>query len=83
MAAPRKYSVELKERATRMAVEARRDPATRPSLEAADSLAVIGVMPLVKTLALDLTTLDDKPSEECGIFGVYSTGEDAARLPRK
>ena len=30
MAAPRKYSVELKERATRMAVEARRDPATRP-----------------------------------------------------
>ena len=29
---------------------------------------------------LDLTTLDDKPSEECGIFGVYSTGEDAARL---
>ncbi len=31
MAAPRKYnSVELKERATRMAVEARKDPATRP-----------------------------------------------------
>ena len=30
MAAPRKYSVELKQRATRMAVEARRDPATRP-----------------------------------------------------
>ncbi|WP_226438612.1 IS3 family transposase, partial [Rhodococcus yananensis] len=29
MAAPRKYSVELKERATRMAVEARQDPATR------------------------------------------------------
>ncbi|AFA73586.1 transposase IS3/IS911 family protein [Gordonia polyisoprenivorans VH2] len=26
MAAPRKYSEELKERATRMAVEARRDP---------------------------------------------------------
>jgi len=29
MAAPRKYSEELKERATRMAVEARRDPAGR------------------------------------------------------
>lgn len=29
MAAPRKYSVELKDRATRMAVEARRDPVTR------------------------------------------------------
>lgn len=29
MAAPRKYSVELKERATRMAVEARQDPETR------------------------------------------------------
>ncbi len=28
MAAPRKYSLELKERATRMAVEARLDPAT-------------------------------------------------------
>ena len=29
MAAPRKYSEELKERATRMAVEARKDPASR------------------------------------------------------
>lgn len=29
LAAPRKYSEELKERATRMAVEARRDPASR------------------------------------------------------
>lgn len=29
MAAPRKYSDELRERATRMAVEARQDPATR------------------------------------------------------
>lgn len=28
MAAPRKYSVELQQRATRMAVEARRDPAS-------------------------------------------------------
>ena len=30
MAAPRRYPDELRERATRMAVEARRDPATRP-----------------------------------------------------
>ncbi len=30
MAAPRKYPDELRERATRMAVEARQDPATRP-----------------------------------------------------
>jgi transposase len=29
MAAPRKYSDELRERATRMAIEARQDPATR------------------------------------------------------
>ena len=30
MAAQRKYSIELRERATRMAVEARKDPASRP-----------------------------------------------------
>ena len=30
MSAPRKYGEELRERATRMAVEARQDPATRP-----------------------------------------------------
>ena len=30
MGAPRKYPDELRERATRMAVDARRDPATRP-----------------------------------------------------
>jgi len=30
MAAPRKYPEELRERAIRLAVEARRDPATRP-----------------------------------------------------
>ena len=30
MAAPRKYGDELRERATRMAVEARQDPATKP-----------------------------------------------------
>jgi transposase len=32
MAAPRKYPDELRERATRLAVEARRDPATRRGL---------------------------------------------------
>ncbi len=37
MGAPRKYPDELRERATRMAVEARRDPATK-----AGSLARIG-----------------------------------------
>jgi transposase len=30
MAAPRKYPDELRERATRMALDARQDPATRP-----------------------------------------------------
>ncbi len=30
MAAPRKYPDELRERAIRLAVDARRDPATRP-----------------------------------------------------
>lgn len=30
MAAPRKYGDELRERATRMAVDLRRDPSTRP-----------------------------------------------------
>lgn len=42
MAAPRKYSVELKDRATRMAVEARLDPVTRPGAlrRIADQLGV-------------------------------------------
>jgi transposase len=40
MAAPGKYPDELRERATRMAVEARRDPATR-----AGALARIGKQP--------------------------------------
>lgn len=42
MAAPRKYSDELKDRATRMAVEARRDPATQVGAIAriADQLGV-------------------------------------------
>ncbi|MCZ4566992.1 transposase [Rhodococcus erythropolis] len=42
MAAPRKYSVELRDRATRMAVEARLDPVTRPGAlkRIADQLGV-------------------------------------------
>lgn len=42
MAAPRKYSDELKDRATRMAVEARQDPATKVGAIAriADQLGV-------------------------------------------
>ncbi|GAA2018286.1 transposase [Nocardiopsis rhodophaea] len=42
MSAPRKYPDELRERATRMAVDARRDPATRPGAIArvADQLGV-------------------------------------------
>src|SRR5215218_8432222 len=42
MAAPRKYSEELRERATRMAVEARRDPDARPGAlkRIADQLGV-------------------------------------------
>src|SRR3954470_2813096 len=43
MAAPRKYPDELRERATRMAVEARRDPATR-----AGALARIGKQPDIR-----------------------------------
>ena len=42
MAAQRRYPQELRERATRMAVEARRDPATRPGAlkRIADQLGV-------------------------------------------
>lgn len=42
MAAPRKYSEELRDRATRMALDARRDPATGPGAikRVADQLGV-------------------------------------------
>ena len=41
MAAPRKYSEELKERATRMAMDARRDPASKGAIKRiADQLGV-------------------------------------------
>ncbi len=40
MAAPRKYPDELRERATRLAVEARRDPATGAIKRIADQLGV-------------------------------------------
>jgi transposase len=49
MAAPKKYPDELRERATRMAVEARRDPATR-----AGALARIG-----KQLGINPETLQN------------------------
>jgi transposase len=44
MAAPKRYPEELRERATRMAVEARRDPATRPGALARVA-AQLGVNP--------------------------------------
>jgi hypothetical protein len=43
------------------------DPATRPSLEAAESLAVVNVNPLVKSLAIDLTPLPGVPGKLEGI----------------
>ena len=43
------------------------DPATRPSLEAAESLAAVNVLPLVKTLALDLTPLPGVPGKLEGL----------------
>jgi hypothetical protein len=43
------------------------DLATRPSLEAAESLAVVNVNPLVKSLAIDLTPLPGVPGKLEGI----------------
>jgi hypothetical protein len=43
------------------------DPATKPSLEAAESLAVLNVLTLTKTLALDLTQLPGVPDKLEGI----------------
>ena len=45
MAAPRKYPDELRERATRMAVEARRDPATRAGALARIAKQLSGLRP--------------------------------------
>jgi hypothetical protein len=49
------------------------DLATRPSLEASDSLAAIAVLPLAKTLALDLTALPGVPDKLEGIAIVDPT----------
>lgn len=43
------------------------DPAARPSLEASESLAVVGILPLVKSLALDLTSLSGVPNKLEGL----------------
>src|SRR5262249_40009311 len=49
------------------------DPATKPSLEAAESLAVLNVLPLTKTLALDLTQLPGVPDKLEGVAIVAPT----------
>ena len=43
------------------------DLATRPTLEAAESLAVVGVLPLVKTQVLDLTSFPGVPEKLEGL----------------
>jgi hypothetical protein len=43
------------------------DPATRPGLEASDSVAVLNILALVKTLVLDLTPLPGVPQKLEGI----------------
>ncbi|WP_448639427.1 transposase [Geodermatophilus sp. URMC 63] len=72
MAAPRKYPDELRERATRMAVEARRDPATR-----AGALARIG-----KQLGINPETLRNWVTQVEIDGGVRpgTTTDDAARI---
>ena len=49
------------------------DPATKPSLEAAESLAVLNVLTLTKTLALDLAQLPGVPDKLEGLAIVDST----------
>ena len=72
MAAPRKYPDELRERATRMAVEARRDPATRGG-----ALARIA-----KQLGINSETLRNwvTQAEIDGGVRPGSTTDDAQRL---
>src|SRR4051795_9170515 len=72
MAAPRKYPDELRERATRLAVEARRDPATRPG-----ALARMG-----KQLGLNPETLRNwvTQAEIDGGVRAGTTTDDAARI---
>ncbi len=72
MAAPRKYPDELRERATRLAVEARRDPATRPG-----ALARIG-----KQLGINPETLRNwvTQAEIDGGVRPGTTTDEAARI---
>jgi transposase len=72
MAAPRKYPDELRERATRMAVEARRDPATR-----AGALARVG-----KQLGINPETLRNwvTQAEIDGGVRPGTTTDDAQRI---
>jgi transposase len=72
MAAPRKYPEELRERAIRMAVDARRDPATRPG-----ALAWVG-----KQLGINPETLRNWATQAEIDQGHRpgTTSDDAARL---
>jgi putative transposase len=72
MAAPRKYPDELRERAVRMAVEARRDPATRPG-----ALARVG-----KQLGINPETLWNwvRQAEIDGGVRPGTTTDEAARI---
>ena len=72
MGAPRKYPDEIRERATWMAVEARRDPATRPG-----ALARVG-----KQLGINPETLRNwvNQAEIDGGRRPGTTSEEAARI---
>jgi transposase len=72
MGAPRKYPDEIRERATRMAVEARLDPATRPG-----ALSRIG-----KQLGINPETLRNwvNQAEIDGGHRAGTTTDDAARI---
>ena len=72
MGAPRKYPDEIRERATRMAVEARRDPETRPG-----ALARVG-----KQLGINPETLRNwvNQAEIDGGRRPGTTSDEAARI---